>query len=47
MAITIQWSRLGVGAVVGFLIGWYIFGLFGATLLAIVVMLATGIMKVK
>jgi hypothetical protein len=47
MSIRVQWSRLGVGALVGFLVGWYIFGLFGATLLAIVVMLATGIIKVK
>lgn len=47
MAITVQRQRLGLGAIVGFLVGGYIFGLFGATLLAIVVMLATGIIKVK
>ena len=47
MAITVHWSRLGLGSIVGFLVGWYIFGLFGAVLLAIVVMLAMGIIKVK
>jgi hypothetical protein len=47
MAITVQRQRLGLGAIVGFLVGGYIFGLLGATLLAIVVMLATGIIKVK
>ena len=47
MAITVQWQRLGLGAIMGFLVGWYIFGLLGATVLAVVVMLATGIIKVK
>jgi len=47
MGITVQWSRLGFGAIVGFLVGWFVFGLLGATLLAIVVMLLMGIIKVK
>jgi len=47
VTITAQWSRLGLGAIVGFLVGWYVFGLFGATVLAIVVMFAMGIIKVK
>jgi hypothetical protein len=47
IGVTVQWSRVGIGALAGFLVGWYIFGLFGATLLAIAVMLLTGIMKVK
>jgi hypothetical protein len=47
MQITVKWSRLGVGALIGFLLGWLIFGPFTAVLLAIVVMLITGIIKVK
>ena len=47
MAITVQWSRLGLGAIAAFIVGWFIFGLLGATVLAIVVMLLMGIIKVK
>ena len=47
MGISIQWSRLGVGALVGFLVGWWLFGLFTAVVLAIVVMALTGILKIR
>jgi hypothetical protein len=47
MAITVQWSRLGLGAVIGFLIGWWIFGLFGAVILALIVMVLMGIIKIR
>ena len=47
MGITVQWSRLGIGAVVGFLIGWFIFGLLGAVLLALVIMVFMGIIRFK
>jgi len=47
MAITMDWSRIGVGAVVAFLIGWFIFGLLGAIILAIVVLLLMGVLKIS
>ena len=47
MAITVQWSHLGVGSVVAFLIGWFLFGLLGATLIAVGVLLLMGIIKIR
>jgi hypothetical protein len=47
MAITVQWSHLGLGSVVAFLIGWFLFGLLGAIILAVVVMLLMGIIKIS
>lgn len=47
MGVSVQWGRLGLGAVIGFLIGWWIFGLFGAVLLAIVLMFLMGIIKIR
>ena len=47
MPITVQWSHIGVGAVVAFLIGWWIFGLLGAIVLAIIVLLLMGVIKIK
>ena len=35
----------GIGAVIAFLIGWFIFGLLGAVILAIIAMVVLGIMK--
>ena len=45
MAVTVNWSRLGVGALLAFLVGWFIFGLFGAVILALIVMVLMGIIK--
>lgn len=45
MAVTVNWSRLGVGALLAFLVGWFIFGLFGAIILALIVMVLMGIIK--
>jgi hypothetical protein len=47
MAITVQWSHIGVGSVVAFLIGWFIFGLLGAVVIAVVVLVLMGIIKIK
>lgn len=38
---------MGIGAVLAFLIGWYIFGLLGAVILAIIVMVLMGVIKFK
>lgn len=47
MAISVNWSSMGIGAVLAFLIGWYIFGLLGAVILAIIVMVLMGVIKFK
>jgi len=36
---------MGLGAVVAFLIGWFLFGLLGAVILAVIAMVVLGIMK--
>jgi len=47
MAITIQWSHITIFSVIAFVAGWLIFGLLGAIILAIIVMVLMGIIKVK
>ena len=47
MAITINWGAMGLGSVIAFVIGWFIFGLLGAVVLAIIVMVLIGIIKIK
>jgi hypothetical protein len=47
MAITVQWSHIGLGSVVAFLIGWLLFGLLGAIVLAVIVLLLMGVIKVR
>jgi hypothetical protein len=47
MAITMNWGALGLGSVVAFIIGWWLFGLFGAVLLAIVVLILMGILRFR
>jgi len=47
MAITIQWSHITIFSVIVFVAGWLIFGLLGAIILAIIVMVLMGIIKVK
>ena len=47
MAIRVNWSQLGLGSIVAFFVAWLIFGLFGAVLLAVVVMIMMGIIKIS
>jgi hypothetical protein len=47
MAVTMEWSHIGVGSVIAFLIGWFVFGLLGAIIIAIVVLLLMGILKIR
>ena len=47
MAIEMNWGALGLGSVVAFIIGWFIFGLLGAVLLAIVVLVLMGILRFR
>jgi hypothetical protein len=43
--VSVNWGAMGLGAVIAFLIGWFIFGLLGAVILAIIAMAVLGIMK--
>ena len=45
MPISVNWAAMGIGAVIAFLVGWFIFGLLGAVVLAIIVMAIMGIIK--
>jgi phage-related minor tail protein len=45
--ITIQWSHISITSVIAFLIGWWLFGLLGAVVLAIIVLVLMGIIRVK
>ena len=47
MGITVEWSHIGIGAVVAFLLGWLIFGLLGAVVLAIIVLLLMGVIRIR
>jgi phage-related minor tail protein len=47
MAINVNWGAMGVGSVIAFIIGWFLFGLLGAVVLAIIVMILLGIIKFK
>jgi hypothetical protein len=47
MGVTVEWSHIGVGAVIAFLVGWFIFGLLGAIVIAIVVLLLMGVIKIR
>ncbi len=45
--ITMDWSKITIGSVLAFLVGWLLFGLFGAVALAIIVLFVMGILKVR
>ncbi len=42
MAITVNWGMLGLFSIIAFLVGWFLFGLLGAVILAIIVMVLMG-----
>jgi len=45
--ITMDWSKISVASVIAFIIGWLVFGLLGAVVLAIIVLILMGIIKVR
>jgi len=45
--VTVQWSHIGVVSILAFLVGWFIFGLLGAVVLAVIVMALMGIIRIK
>ncbi len=46
-SVSMDWSKISILSVAAFLIGWYFFGLLWAVIIAIVVLLLTGTLKVK
>jgi hypothetical protein len=47
MPVTVEWSHIGLGSVIAFLIGWFVFGLLGAIVLAIIVLFLMGVIKIR
>jgi hypothetical protein len=47
MPITVEWSHIGLGSLIAFLGGWWIFGLLGAIVIAIVVLVLMGVIKIR
>lgn len=47
MPITVQWSHIGIGSILAFLVGWFVFGLLGAIIIAIIVLVLMGVIKVS
>ena len=45
-AIKVEWTHITIFSVIAFVVGWFIFGLFGAIVLAIIVMVLMGIIKI-
>ena len=45
MAITVNWGAISLVSVIAFVIGWFLFGLLAAIVLAIIVMVLMGIIK--
>ena len=47
MAITVEWSHIGIGSVIAFLLGWLVFGLLGAIILAVIVLVLMGVIRLR
>ena len=45
--LTMDWSRITVVSLIAFLVGWMLFGLFGAVVLAIIVLALMGILRAR
>jgi hypothetical protein len=45
--ITMDWSKITIGSVLAFVLGWFIFGLAGAVVLAVIVLVLLGILRAK
>ena len=44
--IKIEWTHITIFSVIAFVVGWFIFGLLGAIVLAILIMVLMGIIRV-
>ncbi len=46
MAISMDWGKISLLSVVAFIVGWWIFGLLWAVVIAIIVLILTGALKI-
>ncbi len=46
-SLSMDWSKISVVSVVAFVVGWLIFGLLGAVVLAVIVLALMGILKFR
>ncbi len=46
MAISMDWGKISVLSLIAFIIGWWIFGLLWAVVIAILVLILTGALKI-
>ena len=47
VSISMDWSKISLLSVIAFIGGWLLFGLLGALLLTIIVLLLMGTLKIK
>jgi len=47
VSISMDWSRISLLSVIAFLVGWLIFGLLGAVLITLVVLVLMGTLRIK
>ncbi len=47
MAISMEWGRISLLSVIAFLVGWWIFGLLWAVVIAIIVLILTGALTLR
>jgi len=45
--VTVQWSHITITSVIAFLVGWFLFGLLGAVVIAVIVLALMGIIRIK
>ncbi len=43
--INMDWSKISILSVLAFLLGWFIFGLLGAVVITLIVLVLTGTLK--
>jgi hypothetical protein len=45
--VTVQWSHISLASIIAFLVGWFLFGLLGAVVIAVIVLALMGIIRFK
>ena len=45
--VTVQWSHISITSIIAFLVGWFLFGLLGAVVIAVIVLALMGIIRIK
>ena len=45
--VTVKWSHITITSIIAFLVGWFVFGLLGAVVIAVIVMALMGIIRFR